>query len=97
MAQVLHSARNRCVAKLHAVPTAWFEPHRRAAIEAGMLKVVEAADPASDRSRFARYGSKLARVVETLERIHADDPDARVILFCQWRVLEVYRAYVGPI
>ena len=31
------TARNRCIGKLHAVPTAWFEPHRRAAIEARPL------------------------------------------------------------
>ena len=37
MAQLLHTARNRCIAKLHTVPTAWFEPHRRAAIEARPL------------------------------------------------------------
>jgi hypothetical protein len=35
-----------------------------------------------------RYGSKLQAIVQSLEEVHANDHDAKVIVFTQWRSLE---------
>lgn len=37
---------------------------------------------------FDKYGTKLAKIVETLKRLCEEDASNRVILFCQWKALE---------
>jgi len=40
------------------------------------------------RNRYARYGTKIKTICETLTKIKRDDPKAKVIVFCQWQNLQ---------
>jgi SNF2 family DNA or RNA helicase len=35
----------------------------------------------------SRYGSKIAKIIDELRRIHGEDPTARVLVFVQWNEL----------
>lgn len=41
------------------------------------------------RTGWSKYGSKLKGIVETLHQVHGEDETDKVIVFCQWRNLEV--------
>eukprot|EP00746_Dinoflagellata_sp_MGD_P127724 gnl/MRDRNA2_/MRDRNA2_62227_c0_seq1.p1 gnl/MRDRNA2_/MRDRNA2_62227_c0~~gnl/MRDRNA2_/MRDRNA2_62227_c0_seq1.p1 ORF type:complete len:1902 (+),score=464.19 gnl/MRDRNA2_/MRDRNA2_62227_c0_seq1:92-5797(+) len=45
--------------------------------------------PENEELEAPKFGSKMAKIVETLRQIRAEEPGAKVIMFCQWdRILK---------
>lgn len=53
-----------------------------------MLQSLDQQRAATLDTSCAKYGSKLASIVSTLQRIAVEEPGAKAILFCQWQCLE---------
>lgn len=85
-----HQFCTTCIERMHRSGKSTCAFCRDEIVQGGMVharnlpecSVSEAPDP------LKKFGSKLQEILKVLERIHAEEPRARVIVFTQWQSVE---------